>query len=124
MQYNNIHYWIIAEIVAYVTNSTYPEYVKANILDPLGLSSSTYNHTEAKETGQTSESFLRANRNRTRCSEVWAEQNKLDRSCYGHPFSTSWFTTGDGLFMAGPGGLISSANDLVSHQRAHGSDLI
>jgi CubicO group peptidase (beta-lactamase class C family) len=117
MQYNNMHYWIIAHIVAHITNVTYTDYVKVNILDPVGLSASTYNYTKAKETGQASESFTRADQNMTRCAEVWAEQDKLDRSCYGHPFPTPWFTSGDGLFMAGPGGLVSSANDLVSCQR-------
>jgi CubicO group peptidase (beta-lactamase class C family) len=58
MQYNNIHYWIIAEIVAHITKGSYTDFVKVNILDPVGLSSSTYNHTEAKETGQASESFF------------------------------------------------------------------
>jgi CubicO group peptidase (beta-lactamase class C family) len=119
MQYNNIHYWIIAEIVAHITKGSYTDFVKVNILDPVGLSSSTYNHTKAKETGQASESFFRDKQNLTQCANVWAEQDKLDRSCYGYPISTSWFTSGDGLFMAGPGGLVSSANDLVSCQHLH-----
>jgi len=113
MQYNNFHYWIIAEIVAHITKAPYTEYVKSYILDPVGMTSSTYNHTEASTTGRLSGSFVRAEKNSTKCSEIWAEQDKLDRSCYGQPFETSLFTTGNGLFMAGPGGLVSSTNDVV-----------
>jgi CubicO group peptidase (beta-lactamase class C family) len=112
MQYNNIHYWVIAEIVAHLTKGTYPEYVKHHILDPLGMTS-TYNHTEAGETGRRAESFVRAELNSTRCYEVWEQDDRLDRSCYGQPFPTSWFAKGNGLFVAGPGGLVASANDMV-----------
>ena len=113
MQYNNFHYWIIAEIVAHITKTPFPEYVKSHILDPVGMTSSTYNHTEASRTGRLSGSFVRADKNSTKCAEIWAEHDKLDRSCFGQPFETSFFTQGNGLFMAGPGGLVSSTNDVV-----------
>lgn len=113
MQYNNLHYWIIAEIVAHVTNGTYPDFVKTRVLDPIGMTSSTYNHTQAGETGHRAGPFVRAGQNATRCAEVWAEQDKLDRACFGQPFEIPWFFEGDGLFLAGPGGLLSSASDLV-----------
>jgi len=118
MQYNNIHYFIIAEIVAHLTKSPYPAYVRAHILDPIGMTSSTYNHTEAEHTGRRSQTFVRADQNATRCAEIWAKENKLDRACYGQPFVTSWFAKGDGLFIAGPGGLVSSANDVVRYRAA------
>jgi CubicO group peptidase (beta-lactamase class C family) len=114
MQYNNFHYWILAEIVSHITQIPYPEFVKTHILDPVGMSHSTYNHTKAEETGHRAESFVRADQNYTRCAEVWAQEDKLDRSCYGQPFQAPWFTRGDGLFIAGCGGLVSSANDMVS----------
>jgi len=115
MQYNNIHYWVIAEIIAHLTDVTYPHYVQQHILDPLDMTA-IYNHTQAGETGRRSESFVRADLNSTRCAEVWEKKDKLDRSCYGQPFPTSWFSKGDGLFIAGPGGLVASANDMVRDQ--------
>jgi len=116
MQYNNFHYFIIAEIVAHITKEPYPVYVKSHILDPVGMTSSTYNHTQASTTGHLSGSFVRADKNATRCAEMWAKHDKLDRSCYGQPFETSFFTRGNGLFIAGPGGLVSSAKDVVRVQ--------
>jgi CubicO group peptidase (beta-lactamase class C family) len=113
MQYNNIHYWAIAEIVALVSQSAYPDYVQTHILDPLNMTDSYYNHTLAEETGNRVEPFVRADINYTRCMEVWAEDNELDRSCYGRPFPAQWLLRGDGLYFAGPGGLVTSTSDMV-----------
>lgn len=113
MQYNNMHYWIIGEIVAHITNVTYPEFVKTNILDPIGMTSSTYNHTKAQDSGHAAMPFARADQNITRCKEIWAEEERLDRSCVGRPFETPWIAADDGLYMAAAAGLVSSANDMV-----------
>lgn len=114
MQYNNYHYWVLAQIVPRITDFTYIEYVKTHILDPLDMKSSTYNHTVAESTGRRARSYVREGKDALRCREAWSKHKKLDRSCYGYPFATTWFTKGsDGTFIAGPGGLVSSTNDMV-----------
>jgi CubicO group peptidase (beta-lactamase class C family) len=114
MQYNNYHYWVLAQIIPRLTNYSYIDYVKTHILDPLNMTSSTYNHTLAKGTGRRAQPYVREGKDALKCRTVWSEHKKLDRSCYGHPFASAWFTKGgDGTFIAGPGGLVSSANDMV-----------
>ena len=114
MQYNNIHYFIIGEIVAYLTRDTYHTYIQTHILDPLEMASSYYNYTVAKETGQMAQSFVRAEVNASQCAEVWSERNELDRSCFGRQFPMPLYAKGDGLFIAAVGGLASSTADMVS----------
>jgi CubicO group peptidase (beta-lactamase class C family) len=113
MQYNNYHYTVLAQIIPRLTGMAFIDYVQAHILDPLDMTSSTYNHTVAESTGRRAESYVRKGKDGRRCRQSWVKQNKLDRSCYGQPFATSWFTKGDGTYNAGPGGLVSSANDMV-----------
>jgi len=114
MQYNNIHYFIIGEIVAYLTKDTYHTYIQTHILDPLEMASSYYNHTVAKETGQMAQSFVRTEVNTSHCAKVWLGRDELDRSCVGRPFPVPLYAKGDGLFLAAVGGLVSSTADMVS----------
>lgn len=114
MQYNNIHYFIIGEIVAYLTKDTYHTYIQTHILHPLGMASSSYNYTLAKETGQMAQSFARTEVNTSHCAKVWLGRDELDTSCYGRPFPVPLYAKGDGLFLAAVGGLASSTADMVS----------
>lgn len=116
MQYNNYHYWVLAQIIPRLTNYTYIDFVKTHILDPLSMSASTYNHTLAESTGRRAQSYVREGKDGQKCRLAWSEREELDRSCYGYPFASSWFTKGDGTFIAGPGGLVSSANDMVRYR--------
>jgi len=113
MQYNNIHYWILAEIVAHLTHGSFADFAQTHILDLIGMSASTFNHVLARERGHCAEAFVRADINSTLCQGVAKEHDRLDRSCYGHPFQTPWYTKGDGAFVAGPVGLATSAKDMV-----------
>jgi CubicO group peptidase (beta-lactamase class C family) len=113
MQYNNMHYWVIGEIVARLSKIPFHEYVKTHILDPVGMVSTTFNHTFAAETGNRSEPFVNSNINSSKCVEIWERDDELDKSCYGDSFSTAWHVKGDGLFMAAVGGLFSSTSDIV-----------
>lgn len=112
MQYNNIHYWVIGEIVAYLGNCSYAEYVQTRILDPLGMSNSYYDHTVAAKTGQCAESFVRDGIDLNESVEP-SFHKTADQSRFGRPFATSWFVKGDGLFIAPVGGLVSSTEDMV-----------
>lgn len=114
MQYNNIHYFIIGEIVACLTKDTYHTYIQTHILHPLRMASSCYNYTLAKETGQMAQSFVRTEVNTSQCAEVWSERDELDRSCFGRPFPVPLYAKGDGLFLAAVGGLASSTADMAS----------
>ena len=111
MQYSNIHYWVIGKIVEHLSKTSYVDYIQTHILDPLGMSSSYYNHKVAQDTGHRAEPFVRANRNPKKCKV--SSVKEMDMSCHGRPFATSWFAKGDGLFVAPVGGLVSSAEDMV-----------
>jgi CubicO group peptidase (beta-lactamase class C family) len=113
MQYNNYHYWVLAQMIPRLTSLSYIDFVQTHFLDPLDMASSTYNHTAAESTGRRAKSYVREGKDGKQCREAWSKHDQLSRSCYGHPFATTWFTKGDGTFIAGPGGLVSSANDMV-----------
>ncbi|WWC90960.1 uncharacterized protein L201_005898 [Kwoniella dendrophila CBS 6074] len=113
-QYNNHHYVTLALIVERLSGFTLPEYVKSHIIDPLGLISTTYNSTEALESGNRSDSFLRTGVDLQACEDsIEQEKEKLDPKCLGYLGSVGWWTDSNGLFEAGPGGVIMSANDMA-----------
>ncbi|KAK4687896.1 hypothetical protein P7C73_g2232, partial [Tremellales sp. Uapishka_1] len=111
-QYNNFHYLALSHMIPTLTNISFVDYVKRRILDPLGMSSTTYNCLEARQSGQRSEGFVRVERNAKKCEALDIDR-KVDKACTGVPESLGWWTEGDGLSEAGMGGLISSSKDLT-----------
>lgn len=115
MQYNDYHYWVLAEVVVQLSGQSLPDFVQTNLLDPLGMAATTFNRTEAVAGGELVGAYERAGLNPVECREMWEGQRKLGRTCYGHRVATEWFVEGDGIWYAGPAGVIVSYSDMVSH---------
>ncbi len=122
-QYQNLHYVTASHLAPSLTGVRFIDYVQRNIWDPLGMKNSFYNISEARATGRLADGFVKVGRNMTECairmkdSTSDAMKNrKLDKSCLGKTKSIGWFIAGDGEAHAGPGGVITSANDMVSFQ--------
>ncbi|OCF56140.1 hypothetical protein L486_06081 [Kwoniella mangroviensis CBS 10435] len=113
-QYNNNHYVTIGLIIERLSGLTLPEYVKLHIFDPVGLTSATYNATQARESGHRSDGFSRQAVNYTACkASIEQGSESVDRGCLGEAGSIDWWIDGDGLWQAAPGGVIMSANDMA-----------
>lgn len=81
-------YTIASYIISHYTNLTFPEFVQSRIFDKLGMGQTTYSRENAEASGHFSQ-FWMANGRRI-------------------PFRSA-----DEVVSAGPGGIISSAVDLV-----------
>lgn len=102
----------------------YWDFVQENILNPLGMSLTTYDLTSATESGRRADGNIRQGRNMTRCAEFlqgldWSKipqdrDFKVDPSCMGDRKSIGWPTRGEAPSQAGPGGVITCARDMVS----------
>ncbi|KAJ7182523.1 beta-lactamase/transpeptidase-like protein [Mycena crocata] len=106
-QYNNLMY----EVLSHLPTALLPhkpslaQYVQENILNPLGMNSTTYSFGRANASGKLVDSFAR---------EEDATQNPLNRTVtHALPF---WLPLGgdDSNYASGPGGIITSVNDVVT----------
>jgi CubicO group peptidase (beta-lactamase class C family) len=114
-QYNNQHYILLSHIVTVVTGTPYPEWVKQNIFLPLNMTSTTFNATEAWTSGHSTDAYVRDGRNATKCAEVFNGTHKgIEHVCLGRAVSIGQWGDGNFLFLAGAGGVVSTAHDLVS----------
>lgn len=114
MQYNNMHYSVLAHVVSKITGTAFGEWVEKNIFEKLGMGATSYNHTQTMADG-----FALKGVNLTQCL-CSLDVHHLDASC------------GDGLqpfpalaahrevpydpnaAILGHGGVITSPRDLVS----------
>ncbi|WRT69312.1 uncharacterized protein IL334_006296 [Kwoniella shivajii] len=113
-QYNNHHYFALALIVERLLQIPFQDYVKLHILDPIGMSSTTHNSTEALISGHRSDSFTRTGVNVTACWEgIDRRVDKLAASCLTEQGTFGWWTASDGLFEAGVGGVVTSGKDMA-----------
>lgn len=94
-----------AFIVQHYSGIQFPDFVEDRIFTPLGLRSSTFDPVVAFESGQLAEGFMVYETNATE-GEGWAK-NKYRPIPY-------WCDTQDARVNAGAGGIISSAEDMVS----------
>ncbi|KAF8884172.1 beta-lactamase/transpeptidase-like protein [Infundibulicybe gibba] len=108
-QYNNIMYAIISHLPTALLPSKIPfaRYVKANIFDPLGLTSTTYSFDVASATGNLADGMSRQR------TPVEIRANPFGP---GIPRPLPYFSQlggEDGNAMSGAGGVISNAIDMV-----------
>ena len=78
-------------IVGKYAGMTYPEFVKARIWDPLNMSATTFYQSEASRHGK--------------LTQTWASNGRR---------IPIWWNDGQVPMNAGPGGILSSAEDMVS----------
>ena len=100
MQYSDYGYWVLAEVMVRLTRQPVPSFVQTHLLDPLNMTTTKFNHTEAKETGNLAGGYGRVGIDRRECGRIWKEQGKADCSCYGRPLATEWFVKGDGMWTS------------------------
>jgi CubicO group peptidase (beta-lactamase class C family) len=112
-QYNNNHYTTLAHIVTTLSGMPFVEYSTTHILEPVGLSRSTYNWTTARERGMT-DGFAHLGINMTACREKSPDVHHTHPSCTGRAINTGWHMAGNGMNEAGAGGVVSCGKDMVS----------
>jgi CubicO group peptidase (beta-lactamase class C family) len=122
-QYQNLHYTTASHIVPSLTGVRFIDYVQKNIWDPMGMINSHYLISRARETGRLADGFVKVERNATECAHKmngtdWSgvlrgQEVKVHRACLGETKSVGWFIAGDGEPHAGPGGVITCAEDMV-----------
>jgi hypothetical protein len=81
-----------------------------------------YNFTLARqmERGMV-DSFIRVGRNVTQCGEIWRltdgwpiDGDVLETACIGETVGVVWWSESDGLNNAGPWGIVTCGQDMVS----------
>lgn len=115
-QYNNEHYLVLAAIVEKVAGRPFVHFVQEEILNPVGMHSATYNATEAVQSGNRVDGVLSYDVD-------WAARKRweggpIPEGSLGKKASFGWWVDGDGLAIAGAGGLIMSGEDMVSSQES------
>ena len=101
--YSNTVYLVLAHIVATVSHMSYPEFLKKNVFDPLGMDSATQDSFEAKRSGKRTDGFIRSG---------------LDRrvgGSLGVARSMGWWTDTDGVWHQGAGGIAMNTKDSVRY---------
>ncbi|KAJ7730392.1 beta-lactamase/transpeptidase-like protein [Mycena maculata] len=105
-QYNNLMYITLSYLPTALLPSKPPfaQYVQENIFDSLGMNATTYSFARANASGLLADGFARTSA---------VTQNPINASALPIPF---WFQAGgdEGNVASGPGGVISSANDIVT----------
>lgn len=85
-------YILASHVVALYSGTSFEDFVRTRIWDPLNMTSSAYSLAEACETG--------------RLTEAWATNGRRIPNVFEQP--------GASFVAAGAGGVISSVQDLVS----------
>ncbi|KAJ7021657.1 beta-lactamase/transpeptidase-like protein [Mycena alexandri] len=102
-QYNNHMYTVLSYLPTVLLNTSYEQYVRDNILTPLGMEATTYFYADAVKTGKLADGFLREGANLTQDPFATGTVRAL-------PF---WDRSPKGHVISGAGGVISSANDMA-----------
>ncbi|KAJ7855003.1 beta-lactamase/transpeptidase-like protein [Mycena olivaceomarginata] len=108
-QYNNLMYAVLSYLptVLHPSKPSLAQYVQENIFEPLGMNSTTYSFQRANATNRLADAFGREGDPTT--------NPLLPGGSHAMPF---WLQVGDNLkggsnFASGPGGVISSINDIA-----------
>jgi CubicO group peptidase (beta-lactamase class C family) len=111
-QYNNIAYLVASTLPEHIYGIPFETFVQERIFDPLGMTETTY--TVPRE--NRSDAFKRRRMDLQACEEDLKE-NSFSRECLGESVDIGWMPVGE--MMAGPGGVVTSARDMVCHPFAH-----
>lgn len=60
-QYDNLAYTTLSTLPSILTGTPFVQYITENIIDPLGLNSTTYSYADALATGHLAQGFTRVN---------------------------------------------------------------
>jgi CubicO group peptidase (beta-lactamase class C family) len=110
--YSNDNYALAGEFIAKLTGIPYIHFVKKNILDPLGMSDTQYDHEGASATGRRVEGFIHYGHDGDQRREA-LEKGDWTQICVGEVGETRFWDSQDGLFFAAAGGLWTTGTDIV-----------
>lgn len=99
-------YTVVSLVVERIAGVPYIDFVTERIIKPLGMTSSTYNGTAAQAGGNLADGYALVNTSDTTIGRGWAGIVQLPI-----PF---WPAPEDLLHWAGPGGVLSTATDMVT----------
>lgn len=109
--YSNDNFTLAGKIVSVLSGMPYHEFVKKNILDPLGMSDSQYDRLGAQASGRRVEGFQHYGIDKKVAANL-IEQGKWGEACSGKLGQTE-FWSDDGMHFAGAGGLWTTGDDIV-----------
>jgi CubicO group peptidase (beta-lactamase class C family) len=111
-QYNNLAYIVASTFSEHIYGIPFETYVEDNILAPLGMNATSYDGALAKASGRRSDSFVRRGMDVGAClDDLKTGKGKIGRRCQGELVNVGFVH--EGRMNAGPGGIITSGNDMV-----------
>ena len=105
-QYNNLMYETLSYLPQVLLNQTYESYIAQHLFNPLGMSASTFSVAEAEARGTLADGFQRDMQDITK-----GKDGTLT------PIIPYFQRPGEEQILAGAGGVLSSARDLVRLKR-------
>lgn len=110
--YSNENYILAGEFIAKLAGVPYHDFVKQNILDPLGMSETTFDANNNLTSGERRvEGFIHYDQDDKKCAEAMAKGDWTE-DCAGK-IGQGEFWRGNGLFLSAPGGIWTTADDMV-----------
>lgn len=105
-QYNNLAYMVASTLPEHIYGISFEKFVQERIFDPLGMTQTTYSPTRANR----SDAFVRKGMDVEACAEDLSGKS-LSMECLGESVNIGFMR--EGPMNAGPGGVVSSARDMV-----------
>lgn len=114
-QYDDHHYWVLAEIVRQLSGVSFTDYVQEHILNPLQMSATTFNDSAVEASDNRADHFFRMAFDNIKCRETWDRTHEVDPVCVGQLQPIKWFLESEPQrdFFAGPAGMASTFRDMV-----------
>lgn len=110
--YSNDNYALAGEFIAKLAGVPYTEFVKDNILDPLGMSETLFDHEVALASGKRVEGFLHYDYDEDQRRKA-IERGEWNQACVGKVGQMNFWDSRDGNYIAAAGGLWSTGQDIV-----------
>ncbi|WVQ66243.1 uncharacterized protein L199_004422 [Kwoniella botswanensis] len=117
-QYQSLHYIVMDKVVSTLTGTSFVDFVKTHIFDPIGMTHTYYNHTQAVESGlKIADGFVHEDVDIAGCtaaSEAYIKQggNASLIPCAGELKSIGWWDRTDGVKIATTGSAITNSQDM------------
>lgn len=105
-QYNNLAYLVASTLPEHIYGIPFEKFVQERIFDPLGMTQTTYSPARKNR----SDAFMRKGMDLKACVGD-LKGKSLSKECLGEAVNIGFMR--EGAMNAGPGGIASSAKDMV-----------
>lgn len=105
-QYNNLAYIVASTLPEHIYGIPFENFVQERVFDPLGMTQTTYSPARTNR----SDAFVRKGMDVEACVEDLSGK-MLSMECLGESVNIGFVR--EGAMNAGPGGVVSSARDMV-----------